>query len=807
MLSTAHLRTHALSPAAFVLLSLAAASSTTACQHHPASAQICPASGGILTTKIRTTGVDKVDLLVMVDDSASMADKSNELARRLPELIKALADPDLDAYGQPKAQRVADLHVGVITSSLGSHGTSACDPALYGAHMDDHGHLLPRAGENAAIGYSVDHVGGAPNAASCPTPVAASALGWAFDPAKGASYSGVAQVKSMETAVSCVVQSAKEDGCGYEAPLESIYHFLVDPAPYLSADVACTKSPAGDDCQQNKLTPTGVDAELLKERAAFLRPDSLLAVLMLTDENDGSLLPAGLNWLPLAYAQGKMLRGWQGCADVPDDVEPQTSADYAALWTQYKCLSCFQKSPDGTTDPNCTVPWAAAASNTDVDGLNLRMFQHVRRYGYNFLWGRQRYVDAFSASMVAGSDGKLAPNPIYAGGFRTKDMVVVAGLLGVPRSLLPANTDGTGKELTEADWDKIVSPDLAKRDPHMIEQIGPRTAFGVPKYAGDRGVDPVNGGDRDVADGDDLQYACIAPRDPSLQPLPATNADCRTAGSAASNPLCGPDASGQGTQAYFKAYPTLRQLRVLHELQLAKVPTLVASACSADYSSATQGLAAKLQAALTTSCLKSVLEVDPTTGAVPCRIFQTFPGPKPSGVAFCEQLNGDAATGYCTPGAAPCRFAVDSSGRNSDSPPVDAEKAVAQVQLTVTVVDPATGAATTESVAPLADASDGNVYATGSDGVRHLVCEALQLVGNPTAPAAEQSACLHDPAFTPAAGSGGWCYSTEPTVVGAGCRAAGSIGKVRLLGSVHAAPGAELFTLCTGASDLPPTCR
>jgi hypothetical protein len=808
MSSTTFLRTLPLAPATLALLALAAAASTTACQDHAAVTPLCPAKGGILPMKIRATNVDKVDLLVMVDNSTSMADKSTELARRLPELIKALVDPDLDASGAPKTQAVRDLHVGVITSSMGSHGTSVCDPALHGAHMNDRGHLLPRTGENATVGYSIDHAGGAPNAAACPSPVAASALTWAFDPAAGARFSGAAQAKATETAASCIVQSAQEDGCGYEAPLESVYHFLVDPAPYLTADVvpACTTGPMGDSCGTGKITPTGLDQQLLDERRAFLRPDSLLAVIMLTDENDGSVLPAGLDWLPLAYAKGTMLRGWKGCESVPDDFEPQTSSDYATLWGTYHCISCFQKSPDGSTDPNCGHAWGSGttALDNDVDGPNVRMLQQTRRFGFNFLWGRQRYVDAFAAPMVPGSDGKLAPNPIYAGGFRTKDLVVVTGLLGVPKALLPSNADGTAKELTEADWDKIVSPDLTKRDPHMIEQIAPRTANGLAMFTGDRAVDPVNGGERHVADGDDLQYACIAPRDPSLAALPATSAECSAPGSAATNPLCGPDAGGKGTQPYFKAYPTLRQLRVIHELQNAKVPTFVASLCNDSYAPAMQGVVAKLQAALSSSCLKSVLAVDTATGSVPCEIIQVYGEPKPRGVARCEELSG-AKAGYCTPGAAPCRYGADSRGRTSLFPPVSAAVAAAQLSLQITVRDAATGAARTEVVTPTANA-DGNVYATGSDGVARLVCETLQLSANPAVSAAEQTSCLHDTAFELTDGSGGWCYSTDAALVGDKCVAAGALGTIRMLGSVKPADGSDMFTVCTDSATTTPTC-
>jgi hypothetical protein len=754
----------------------------------------CSPTGG--TIKLGVQSIDKVDLLLMVDNSASMADKFSELGRRMPELIKALADPDIDPVTmRPKTQRVADLHVGIITSSLGSHGTSACDGATY-PHADDHGHLMPRAGENGTSGYTVDSVGGPPAAAACPVPVAASALTWAFDPAKGAQNSGQAGVKAMEASVACIVQSAKEDGCGYEAQLESVYHFLIDPAPYLTADVvpACTKSAAGDSCGTGKITPSGLDQTLLDERRAFLRPDSLLAVIMLTDENDGSILPAGLDWIPLAYSKGTMLRGWKGCENVPDDFEPQTSADYATLWGTYRCLSCLQKAPDGSTDPNCAVPWASTPLDNDVDGANERMLQQTRRYGYNFLWGRQRYVDGFSAAMVPGSDGKLAPNPLFAGGVRTKDRILVAGILGVPSKLLPTNADGTSRDLTESDWDKIVSPDLSKRDPHMIEQIAPRTANGVALYAGDRAIDDVNGGDRHIADGNDLQYACIAPRDPSVQNLPMSTGDCAAAGSASKSPLCGPDVSGKGTQPYFKAYPTLRQLRVIHELQNAKVPAFVASLCTNSYSPAIQGILAKLQGALSSQCLKSVLDVDPSTGAVTCTLVESFAVDKPRGAASCEALS-TGKLGYCTPGKAPCRFATDAAGKASSSPPVSPAEAAARLQLQITVIDPTTGAAVTQTVTPAAD-PDGNVYATGLDGRKHLVCEMLQLAGNPTVSAAEQSACLHDPAFNLADGSGGWCYSTDDTIVGAKCKAAGALGSLRFLGTLQPSSGSEVFAAC-----------
>ena len=86
--------------------------------------------GSQKTALIDTVDPSKADILFVIDNSASMADKQSQLARRIPDLVKALANPELDSV-----QRVADLLVGIITSSLGSHGTSACDPAASDEHQ------------------------------------------------------------------------------------------------------------------------------------------------------------------------------------------------------------------------------------------------------------------------------------------------------------------------------------------------------------------------------------------------------------------------------------------------------------------------------------------------------------------------------------------------------------------------------------------------------------------------------------------------------------------------------------------------
>ncbi len=747
-----------IAPSAVLALALTSACIAPACIDRPV-VPIDARTDRVSITPLRVTKVDKVDLLIVVDNSSSMKDKQAELGRRIPELISALTTPSVD----PKTGRttsVADIHVGVITSSLGSYGTGVCSPARYGVRQDDGAHLLPRVNEAPGSGGFVVDGNGTPIRATCPAPQPGKPLTWAAEPGGDARFVGAAGALELQAATSCVVESAEQDGCGYEATWEAIYRFLVEPSPYLTAAASCTSSSQTSESCTGGIAQTGRDTALLAQRAAFLRDDSLLAVIVLSDENDFSLKPTADHYLPWSSSRGTMARALPGCTNVPDDLEPDDAAGHALLKTTYGCASC-------ATDPSapgCSAPWSplTASVNGDIDGFNLRGFHQVQRYGRSFLWSRQRYVDAFTQTEIVGADGKLAPNPIFRGG-RSQDLVVVAGIVGVPKHLV-SGADGAPKSLDAAAWEKIVSPDLAKRDPHMIESIAPRT--GIAKYQGDRSIDAVNGGDRDVPDGDDLQYACIAPR-----------ANGTSGGDACSGPTPSPLCEGT-SQTYFKAFPGLRHLRILKELGASG---FVASICSESYRPAIRGIVDKIKVAVVGQCIKSDLTAD-ATGNVSCLIVEAMADSAVEGESRCE----DIGPSYCTPGATPCRR------EGSDYPPISAEAAAAQLTLPIPAKGPD---GITRPTATTAIAIDGNVYAKTIDGKKHLVCEMLQLAGD-RVPAAETTACQHDPSYVPTNG-GGWCYTQDPAVIGDHCAKNGSPGSVRFFGD---APknGSDVFTLCLG---------
>jgi hypothetical protein len=94
---------------------------------------------------VTARNIDKLDLLLMLDNSRSMADKQLILAAAVPDLVRGLLNPKcVDSTGAPAATQpsgplescvpgarrafppITDIHVGIITSSLGGHGADTC---------------------------------------------------------------------------------------------------------------------------------------------------------------------------------------------------------------------------------------------------------------------------------------------------------------------------------------------------------------------------------------------------------------------------------------------------------------------------------------------------------------------------------------------------------------------------------------------------------------------------------------------------------------------------------------------------------
>ena len=66
-----------------------------------------------------------VDILVVVDNSMSMAEEQRAMAEQFPELISNLLDPAISpATGRPAHVPITDLHIGVVSTDMGTGGYS-----------------------------------------------------------------------------------------------------------------------------------------------------------------------------------------------------------------------------------------------------------------------------------------------------------------------------------------------------------------------------------------------------------------------------------------------------------------------------------------------------------------------------------------------------------------------------------------------------------------------------------------------------------------------------------------------------------
>jgi hypothetical protein len=511
---------------------------------------------------------DKVDLLIAVDNSISMAEKQRLFAKSIPELLERLVSPYcLDSHGdvvlhpatptelcpsgsQREFAPLRDLHVGVITSSLGPHGASgAAGDVCQLSTDDDHAHLLPlvRSGIPSYDGRGF--------------------LKW--DPDALATPPGESDVQAFAASLETMILGAGEHGCGYEAQLESVYRFLVDPEPPLTVE---------RDSATLQTKKVGIDLELLTERNSFLRPDSSVAVLMLTDENDCSIQDQGYGWL--VSKSSAMFRANSVCLTSPNDPCCQSCGESV---TKTGCSSL-------SSDSECVKgPMLPSAD----DSLNLRCFEQKRRFGFDLLYPTARYVEGFGGVTVPNRAGELVPNPLFHRGLVDRDpslftLVVVAGVPWQDLATKSSLTSETLEYLTAAGlnddhrWPIILGdPSTATppSDPFMRESTAPRSGENpfihvsiTPSTSLDPQANPINGHEQQ-ASASDLEYACTFELpEPIVCDQAARDAhqgcDCFAEDSSLNRPMCNPPGGGAAatTQYYGKAYPGLRPLAVAKEL-------------------------------------------------------------------------------------------------------------------------------------------------------------------------------------------------------------------------------------------------
>jgi hypothetical protein len=633
-----------------------------------------------------TSWLDKVDLLFAIDNSRSMADKQLILALSIPDLVRRLVNPRcIDAAGIPAQEQpggpleqcppgsrreiapVLDIHLGVVSSSLGGHGSDSCSPnetqgcgVAGNPSNDDAGHLLSR----------VDACGGQ----MVPTYQNRGFLAW--DPGQMQSPPGeknigaiavgdlssndihqqvVTSAPGLIGTLKDMVVGTGQVGCGYESQLESWYRFLIDPEPYKSIGI-----------EGGKAVPSGIDDVLLKQRADFLRPSSLLAIVMLTDENDCSVKEYGQFYLavqqrsPSDPKKGYHLpRARHECAQNPDSP---------------CCKSCGEKAASCPPDDECAK---SPNLNDAEDDINLRCFDQKRRFGIDFLYPIDRYATGLSSPTVQNRQGDLVPNPLFVdldptdldSNIRDASLVFLAGIVGVPwqdiarknangQPDLAAGLDLTGKavggfqygvelDVKGADglstWDRILGDPgshVPPKDPHMIESITPRPGLAPP--GAPPGADPINGHEYSIFKNDDLQYACIFDL-PTARDCSGNLVSCDCSDPSNDNPLCNP--ANKTIQQRAKAYPGLRELSVLRAIGAQGIVSSVCPAQTGDpskgdygYRTALDAIIERLTPVVDGQCFPYALTPS-KEGTVPCAFVEAR---RTNGSCACPSEQGRA---------------------------------------------------------------------------------------------------------------------------------------------------------------------
>lgn len=525
----------------------------------PDAIVVQPDGGRIDDVDVPLVPASKVDILLVVDNSASMVDKAEKLAASVGTLLRAVTD-------------IGDLHVGVVATSLGSFAGDVCpNDATYNlkAHL--------RTSPAAANGVLTFAKGG--------------------------------DVDKLVTDTEAIVRGVGQNGCGLEAQLESAYRFLVQPDPWVSIKL--------DGNNQADLGgPNEIDDELLAQRKAFLRPDSALLVVLLTDEDDSSPDPlsiGGQGWAFSArsFPGSKVFRGDprngttapRGTSACTDPTRGPAHPDCTSCGFQSLCNAADPACQRIKNDPNCQELGAPPRAGDSAEGyagyygatddnLNVRYHRMKERYGIDPQYPIERYVTGFSKSRVpsratehptktaANGRREIGPytseptcvNPIFAAqlpassaeewcetgrGPRSRELVLFAVIGGVPEPLTGLTTS----------WSAILGAnpdafDFTGIDEHMVQSVTPRAGLPGPSATrGDNGTDAFHGREWDTRQ-DDLQFACTFEL-PQKRTCAAQDASCDCAIPEKNPPLCGVTL---GEQLRGKAYPTIRPLRVARGL-------------------------------------------------------------------------------------------------------------------------------------------------------------------------------------------------------------------------------------------------
>jgi len=189
---------------------------------------------------------NELDLLFMIDDSSSMHPLQQKLVSAFPSILDTFKT-------NPRTGRPVDLHVAIVSSSLGGGAWTNVNQCGNGLHPGDDGGTFQQGPGGARSG-------------ACP----ALNTGETYLMTGDGSTTSPNFTGSLGDVFSCMALLG-DTGCGFESQFRSVQVALTRAA--LPRGLA----PGGD-----------------PDNGGFLRPEARLAVVMLTNEDDCSIPPASL---------------------------------------------------------------------------------------------------------------------------------------------------------------------------------------------------------------------------------------------------------------------------------------------------------------------------------------------------------------------------------------------------------------------------------------------------------------------------------------------------------------------------------
>ena len=363
-------------------LRLVALSSVAACMERAASTPEAGLSSSVVLP-VPQRPIDAVDLLFAIDNSGSMRDNQLNLARNFGPLLDPLIAPPLDpGTGRPRHPPVRSLHLGVISTDLGTPGSMV--PSCADSDVGDDGLLNPVRNGAATRSH--------PPWTTAPPNVRPARCEHRAD-----QYPSFLDFDVVRTDP----EAFREDfvcnaylsvgGCGLEQPLEAVYRALVVHG-------------AGAGRGPN---------------AGFVRDDAVLAIVVVTDEEDGSVRDC--RYAEPGDPDGICREGGRGSA-----------------------LGVFD-----STDPR----WAS-------EDLNLRFYTYAPGGPQDPTWPLDRYIDPTNPRR-----GYLSVKP-------SPELVIFSAITGVPLSLPQRPGTRDPDDPANVDWEALLGrrPDGADGLTAMSEE-------------------------------------------------------------------------------------------------------------------------------------------------------------------------------------------------------------------------------------------------------------------------------------------------------------------------------------------------